>query len=271
MGCTPVKLPDGATGIVCTSERRHRCDFCQRWAERQCDGPKVKRGRKSKTCDAWLCRKCTTSRPGQGDTVDLCPRCVPAAGAPTSPAAPQLQGVGAELAHQLQHASTLDELSLVGDRAKAARASGKMTGDQRAALGTLYLARRAALMSLAGAARPVGEIAKDYPDDTIQRLYARDEGPPGGLEKALTEALVTVRRGSYQPKLRPQGAKLYPCVDCGGMIGIYTEAQPPYRHGGFLLYRGEDPSWPNCEHGARFRMDCKGRPEFPPCCTRRKP
>lgn len=287
MGCTPVKLPGGGSAIVCTSERRHRCDFCHRWAEKRCDGPKVRPGRKSKTCDAWLCRHCATSRPGQGDTVDLCPSCSKAS------AAPAPQGMAARLSSLLQGAKSLEQLAAAAAQVKEARASGQVTGEERAALGTLYLARRAALTSkpsqvaleevvtsvdkeagtfevqLTGRARPMEEIAKDYPEETLQRIFSRDDGPPSGLEKAATEALVTVRRGSYQPRLQPQVGKVHPCVDCGGMISVYS-GKPPYRHGGYLLPRNVGPTWPRCEHGEAFRRDCKDQPAFPPCCTMRK-
>lgn len=66
MPCTPFKLADGTTGIVCSRTKPKRCK-CGAPATRLCDW-KVP-GKKSGTCDAPLCANCATS-PAPGK--DLC-------------------------------------------------------------------------------------------------------------------------------------------------------------------------------------------------------
>jgi hypothetical protein len=67
MTCEHVTLPGGARAIVCSSRRRPRCK-CGRPAPLLCDWKVA--GKKSGTCDANLCGKCTTSpKPDK----DLCP------------------------------------------------------------------------------------------------------------------------------------------------------------------------------------------------------
>ncbi len=66
MKCTP--LPGG--GFVCGSgPRRVKCSVpsCTNWATLECDYP-VK-GRKTGTCDAKLCERCTFKVNGE----DVCP------------------------------------------------------------------------------------------------------------------------------------------------------------------------------------------------------
>lgn len=67
MTCEHVSLPGGGTAIVCTTGRGKRCK-CGRRATLACDW-KVP-SRKSGTCDAPICDRCTTS-PTEGK--DLCP------------------------------------------------------------------------------------------------------------------------------------------------------------------------------------------------------
>lgn len=64
MTCTPVSMPGGGTAIVCTSTRRCRCG---NRATLLCDW-KVPT-KKSGTCDAPLCPKCTSS---PAPEKDLC-------------------------------------------------------------------------------------------------------------------------------------------------------------------------------------------------------
>lgn len=70
MPCDPftTELPDGtiASGIVCTAGRRKRCK-CGRPATLECDWKMPQR--KSGTCDAPLCSRCTTS---PAPDKDLC-------------------------------------------------------------------------------------------------------------------------------------------------------------------------------------------------------
>lgn len=68
MVCQRVQLPGGVGAIVCTGRRRKRCS-CGRPATLECDW-KVKT-RRSGTCDAPICERCTT-RPAPGK--DLCPK-----------------------------------------------------------------------------------------------------------------------------------------------------------------------------------------------------
>lgn len=67
MTCEHVTLPNGARAIVCSTHRRARCK-CGRPAPLLCDW-KVK-GKRSGTCDAPICARCTTS---PAPDKDLCP------------------------------------------------------------------------------------------------------------------------------------------------------------------------------------------------------
>lgn len=68
MTCERVTMPDGGAAIVCSSGRRKRC-ACGRVATLACDW-KVPT-RKSGTCDAPICSRCTTS---PAPEKDLCPK-----------------------------------------------------------------------------------------------------------------------------------------------------------------------------------------------------
>lgn len=68
MTCHPIDIPGVGRGFVCTSGKRKRC-ACGRPATLECDW-KVP-GRKSGTCDAPICARCTTS-PAPGK--DICPK-----------------------------------------------------------------------------------------------------------------------------------------------------------------------------------------------------
>lgn len=67
MICERVSLPTGGHAIVCSGGRRKRC-ACGRRADLLCDW-KVE-GKRSGTCDAPLCSRCTTS---PAPEKDLCP------------------------------------------------------------------------------------------------------------------------------------------------------------------------------------------------------
>jgi hypothetical protein len=67
MTCRVVRIPGGATAIVCSRrERQRRCKHCGRPAGKLCDHPKPRGG----TCDAPLCDHCAV--PG-GPDIDYCP------------------------------------------------------------------------------------------------------------------------------------------------------------------------------------------------------
>ncbi len=66
MPCTPLKLGDGITALVCTRGRRRRCVHCGGPASQLCDF-RVARGGKPATCDVPLCRHCSTRIPGDRD------------------------------------------------------------------------------------------------------------------------------------------------------------------------------------------------------------
>ena len=68
MTCKVVQLKEGMTAIVCGTSPRRRCG-CGKPATLLCDW-KVKT-RKSGTCDAPICTKCSLS-PAPGK--DLCPK-----------------------------------------------------------------------------------------------------------------------------------------------------------------------------------------------------
>lgn len=71
MACHDIKMPDGTRGVVCIRERRRRCVACgELGAERLCDGKKP--GKKSGTCDAPVCVRCSFS---PAKEVDYCPAC----------------------------------------------------------------------------------------------------------------------------------------------------------------------------------------------------
>ena len=58
MTCHPFTVPGIGSGFVCTSEKRKRC-ACGRRADLLCDWKVA--GKKSGTCDAPICSRCTTS------------------------------------------------------------------------------------------------------------------------------------------------------------------------------------------------------------------
>jgi len=68
MTCEHVQLPGGGFAIVCSSGRTKRCS-CGRRADLLCDW-KVP-SRRSGTCDAPICRRCTVS---PAPDKDLCPQ-----------------------------------------------------------------------------------------------------------------------------------------------------------------------------------------------------
>jgi hypothetical protein len=65
------------------------------------------------------------------------------------------------------------------------------------------------------------------------------------------------------------GGRVVPCADCQRPILRYGPG--PHRHGGYLLARVESAPdgspWPTCGHGERYRRNCLGKPETPPCCS----
>ena len=67
MPCVPVSIPGGGTAIVCGVRGRRRCK-CGRPATLECDW-KVP-SRKSGTCDAPICDRCSVS---PAPDKDLCP------------------------------------------------------------------------------------------------------------------------------------------------------------------------------------------------------
>jgi hypothetical protein len=69
MLCNKVDLGHGQFAFVCTRGQRHNCQFCSRYATKQCDFPVLNNGRE-KTCDAWMCDRCAVSK---GPNVDWCP------------------------------------------------------------------------------------------------------------------------------------------------------------------------------------------------------
>lgn len=69
MTCTPIDIPGVGRGFICgPRSKRKRCSGCGRPADLECDW-KVP-GRKTGTCDAPICSKCTTS---PAPEKDLCP------------------------------------------------------------------------------------------------------------------------------------------------------------------------------------------------------
>lgn len=68
MTCTLIKIGN-STGFVCGPRgKQHRCNYCDRIAQFQCDHP-VFRNNKKETCDTWICEQC---RNNIGDNLDLC-------------------------------------------------------------------------------------------------------------------------------------------------------------------------------------------------------
>jgi len=68
MACHHVKLPNGASAIICTNERRKLCLECGRAATLLCDWKVPER--RSGTCDEPICRSCATA---VAPEKDLCP------------------------------------------------------------------------------------------------------------------------------------------------------------------------------------------------------
>lgn len=66
MTCEPVQLPGGARAIVCGPRRRQTCQ-CGRRATLLCDWKRP--DKRSGTCDAGLCERCTTK---PAPDKDLC-------------------------------------------------------------------------------------------------------------------------------------------------------------------------------------------------------
>ena len=74
MPCKPINLGGGATGIVCTRERRRTCSVtgCYRSASLLCDFPLA--GRKAgKTCNRALCSSHAVAVQGLTEPLDYCP------------------------------------------------------------------------------------------------------------------------------------------------------------------------------------------------------
>lgn len=72
MKCDRLQFPDGTTAIVCSRGRRHRCEApgCSSSATRQCDFPVNRPGKRSRTCDRWICEQHAKR---VGADVDWCP------------------------------------------------------------------------------------------------------------------------------------------------------------------------------------------------------
>jgi hypothetical protein len=70
MPCRTYRSEDGkVTGIICSRERKVRCDYCERFSEYQCDFPVAKHNKK-RTCDRYLCS--THVRHGNTAGIDFC-------------------------------------------------------------------------------------------------------------------------------------------------------------------------------------------------------
>lgn len=65
MPCTPVKLGQDTFAIACGRARK-RCRYCNGGADRLCDFPVLRDGKRG-TCDAPICSRCTTRIAGDGD------------------------------------------------------------------------------------------------------------------------------------------------------------------------------------------------------------
>jgi hypothetical protein len=73
MTCETVKLPGGGVAIACTrGRRRPKCSEpgCDAPSQFQCDAPVA--GKKSGTCDRYMCGAHRTPQRGQPG-VDFCP------------------------------------------------------------------------------------------------------------------------------------------------------------------------------------------------------
>lgn len=68
MACEHVKMPNGGSAIVCSSDRRPKCSGCGKPARLLCDW-KVP-GTRYGTCDAPVCENYSV-KPAEGK--DLCP------------------------------------------------------------------------------------------------------------------------------------------------------------------------------------------------------
>lgn len=68
MPCTPTRMPDGGTAILCTrgGRKRNLCCSCRAYATLECDWPTAD----GKTCSKPICRTCARA---VGDNVDYCP------------------------------------------------------------------------------------------------------------------------------------------------------------------------------------------------------
>ena len=73
MTCETVDLGNGQLAMVCGGRgRRHNCEFCSRYATKQCDFPVLRKG-KMVTCDAWMCDRCAVKQEPLGSDIDFCP------------------------------------------------------------------------------------------------------------------------------------------------------------------------------------------------------
>lgn len=83
MRCDPLVDEESGVqvGFACSRGRRQgSCVGCGQSASLLCDGmtERLTFGSTPRTCDAWICRACTTKGAGG---VDLCPRCASPEGA----------------------------------------------------------------------------------------------------------------------------------------------------------------------------------------------
>ncbi len=70
MSCETIKLPNGATAIVCGPRRpRKKCRFCGAAATLLCDFANTIDSSDPSTCDKPLCERCAMHE----DNLDLCP------------------------------------------------------------------------------------------------------------------------------------------------------------------------------------------------------
>jgi hypothetical protein len=68
MKCDTIDLGQGQFAIVCTRGRRHNCEFCSRYATKQCDFPILKDGKQT-TCSKFICDRCAVA---QSPGIDFC-------------------------------------------------------------------------------------------------------------------------------------------------------------------------------------------------------
>jgi hypothetical protein len=69
MPCETVDLGNGQFAMVCgRGGRRHNCQFCSRYATKQCDFPVLRKG-KMVTCDAWMCDRCAVKQEPLGSDL----------------------------------------------------------------------------------------------------------------------------------------------------------------------------------------------------------